>query len=104
MFEKREKTPAFPPTNRTQPSLEAVMALQKMFEEGRLEQLEEASENSEAPPLEVRSPIGRAEAMRHPDAVQSVPWTIGGFFRNLAQKLHLTRKRPIGGRSASGNG
>jgi hypothetical protein len=39
-----------------------------------------------------------------PNAVQSVPGGIGGFFRNLAQKLRLTgRKQPIGGKSASGH-
>jgi hypothetical protein len=105
MFEKPEKTPAFPQKNCSRPSLEAVMALQKMFEEGRLEELHEASESAEAPPLEVRSPLTRGKPERSfDDGAQG--WTVRGFFRNLAESLELIprRKQPIGGRSASGNG
>ena len=104
MFEKREKTPISNPKNGSQPSLEAAMALQKMFEEGRLEQLDDTGEN-QASQAEVLSPVDRLESVRPSDATQSVPGSIGGFFRNLARKLHLSgRKRPIGGKSVSGNG
>ena len=103
MFEKREKTPISNARNGAQPSLEAAMALQKMFEEGLIERLDDAGENL-ASQVEVRPPVDRIESLRQ-DAVQSVPGRIGGFFRNLAQKLGLTsRKQPIGGKSATGNG
>ncbi len=104
MFEKREKTPVSNPRNGLQPSLEAAMALQKMFEEGLLEQLDDTGENL-ASQVEVLPPVDRIESVRPSDTAQSVPGSIGGFFRNLAQKLHLTgRKQPIGGKSVSGNG
>ncbi len=104
MFEKREKTPISDPKNGSQPSLEAAMALQKMFDEGLLEQLDEAGENP-ASQAEVHPPVARVESGCPSDAAESVPGSVGGFFRNLAQKLHLTgRKHPIGGKSASGNG
>ena len=108
MFEKREKTPTSNARNGSQPSLEAAMALQKMFEEGRFEQvlgqLDDAGENL-ASPVEVSPPVNHVESVHPSDAPQSVPGSIGGFFRNLAQKLHLSgRKRPIGGKSVGGNG
>ena len=104
MFEKREKTPVSNPKNGSQPSLETAMALQKMFEEGRFEQLDDAGENL-ASEAEVCAPVERVESVRPADAAQSAPGSIGGFFRNLAHKLRLSgRKRPIGGKSVSGNG
>lgn len=104
MFEKREKTPISNASNGSQPSLEAAMALQKMFEEGLLEQMDDAGENLTSQ-TEVCAPVERLESVRPSDGTQSVPGSVGGFFRNLAQKLHLTgRKHPIGGKSVSGNG
>jgi len=102
MFEKREKTPMSPTENRTQPSLEAVMALQRMFEEGRLEQLAKASESNDDTP-EVQ--LARAETVRPSDAAPSDPGILGRFFLNLARKLGLTEpKQPADGKSASRNG
>jgi hypothetical protein len=103
MFEKREKTSEFQPKNGARPSLEAIMALQKMLEDGLLDQL---NESDEAPPLEVRPSIDRAGSTRQADAVQNTPGTIRCFFRDLAHRLSLAlgRKKPIGGKSARGSG
>jgi hypothetical protein len=105
MFEKREKTSEFQPKDGARPSLEAIMALQKMLEDGRLDQLDETDE---APPLEVRPSMDsdRAGRTRQADAVQSAPRMIGRFFSDLAHRLSLAlgRKKPIGGKSARGSG
>jgi len=103
MSENREKMPEFRPGNCARPSLEAVMALQKMLEDGLLDQLDESNE---APPPEVRPAMDRARRTRLADAVQDASRAIRCFFRNLAHKFHWTpgRKEPIGGKSASGNG
>lgn len=53
MFEAHEKIPESRPRDCTRPSLEAVMALQKMLEDGLLDQLDDSDE---APPLEARPP------------------------------------------------
>jgi hypothetical protein len=103
MFEKREKTPEIPP-NCARPSLEAVMALQKMLEDGLLDQLEQTHE---APALEARSSVDGADDHTRrtwqAGTVQNTSWTVGRFFRDLAHKLYY-RKKPIGGKSASGSG
>jgi hypothetical protein len=103
MFEKREKTLELHPKAGAQPSLEAIMALQKMLEDGLLDQLNEANE---APPPEVRPSMDRAGRTRPAAAVQSAPGTIRCFFRDLAHRLcsALGRKKPIGGKSARGSG
>ncbi len=103
MFQKRENTPARPPDRVARPSLEAVMALQKMLAEGRLDQLNDTVET--APPPEVSPRINRAEEVRPGAEGRSVAGGIGRFFRDLVGKLLLGRgsKKPIGGRSASGN-
>ena len=103
MLEKREKTSEFQPKNGARPSLEAIMALQKMLEDGLLDQL---NETDEAPPLEVRPSIDRAGRTRQADAVQNTPGTIRCFLRDLAHRLSLAlgRKKPIGGKSARGSG
>jgi hypothetical protein len=104
MFEKREKTPEFHPKD-CPPSLEAIMALQKMLEDGLLDQLDESNE---APPLAVRPSVDsdRAGRTRPSNAVQNAPRTLRCFFRDLARKLYLAlgRKKPIGGKSARGSG
>ncbi len=103
MFEKRKKTFESPPNNGIQPSLEAVMALQKMLEDGLLDRLDEIDE---PPPPEVHPSIDRAGRTRQADAVQNAPRTIRCFFRDLALRLYLMlgRKKPLGGKSARGSG
>jgi hypothetical protein len=80
------------------------MALQKMLAEGLLDQLNDTAET--APQPEVSPAINRAEEVRPAAKGRSVPGGIGQFFRDLLGKLRLGRgsKKPIGGRSASGNG
>jgi hypothetical protein len=57
MFEKREEVPEFHPKDCAQPSLEAIMALQKMLEDGLLDHLDEIPET---PPSVVHPAIDRA--------------------------------------------
>jgi hypothetical protein len=105
MFEKREKMPEFHPKDCARPSLEAIMALQKMLEDGLLDQLDETNE---APPIEVRPSMDRAGRPLQVEVVESASAfrTVRCFFRDLAHKLCLAfgRKKPIGGKSASGSG
>jgi hypothetical protein len=78
------------------------MALQKMLEDGLLDQL---GESNVAPPPVVPPLIDRAGRARQADAGQTAPWTLRYFFRDLAHKLHLMlrHKKTIGGRSARGS-
>ena len=103
MFEKRENMPELHPKDRAQPSLEAIMALQKMLEDGLLDQLDETNE---ALPLEVRPAMDRAGRTRQAESVENASRTVRCFFRDLAHKLCLAfgRNKPIGGKSASGSG
>ncbi len=102
MFEKRKKMPAFHPKDGARPSLEAIMALQKMLEGGLLDQLDE----NEAPPPVVLPLIERAGRARPPDAGQTAPWTLRDFFREVACKLRLMlrHKKPIGGSARGSSG
>ncbi len=103
MFEKREELPEFHPKDCPRPSLEAIMALQKMLEDGLLDHLDEIPET---PPPVTSSAIDRAARTRLDNADQSVFQTVRCFIRDLACKLHLmpARKKPTGGRSAHGIG
>ncbi len=103
MFEEREEVPEFNPKNCPQPSLEAIMALQKMLEDGLLDHQDEIPET---PPPVVLPAIDRAARARLDNAEQSVFQTVRCFIRDLAHKLHLmpARKKPTGGRSARGIG
>jgi hypothetical protein len=103
MFEKREEVPEFHPKGCAQPSLEAIMALQKMLEDGLLDHLDEIPET---PPPVVLPAIDRAARARLDNADQSVFQTVRCFIRDLAYKLHLmpARKKPTGGKSAHGIG
>jgi len=100
MFEAHEKIPESRPGDRTRPSLEAVMALQKMLEDGLLDQLDDSNE---APPLEARPPVDRPGLTRLADANRSVFQAVCCFFRDLAHRLYFkpVRKKPTGGKSAS---
>jgi hypothetical protein len=103
MFEKREEVPEFHPKDCAQPSLEAIMALQKMLEDGLLDQLDEIPET---PPSVVHPAIDRAARARLDNADRSIFQTVCCFIRDLAYKLHLVpaRKKPTGGKSAHGIG
>lgn len=105
MFEKREKMPEFHPKDCARPSLEAIMALQKMLEDGLLDQLDETNE---VQPLELRPSMDRAGRTRQAEVVEgaSAFRSVHCFFRDLAHKLCLAfgRKKPIGGKSASRSG
>jgi len=104
MFEKHEKTPEFGPKDGPRPSLEAIMALQKMLEDGLLDQVAEAVET---PALELQPSMDRADERagntRQAGAAQNTSWSVGRFFRDLVHKL-FDRKRSIGGKSATGSG
>jgi len=105
MFEKPERIPEFHPKDGARPSLEAIMALQKMLEDGLLDQ---SDETNEPQPLEVRPSMDRAGRTRQVEVVESASAfrTVHCFFRDLAHKLCLIfgRKKPVGGKSASGSG
>jgi hypothetical protein len=102
MFEKREEVPEFS-KNCSPPSLEAIMALQKMLEDGLLDHLDKIPETPRPVVLPV---IDRAARARLDNADQSVFQTVRCFFRDLAYKLHImpARKKPTGGKSARGIG
>jgi hypothetical protein len=103
MFEKREEVPEFHPKDCAQPSLEAIMALQKMLEDGLLDHLDEIPE---APPPVVLPVIDRVGRARLDNTDQSIFQTVRCVIRDLAYKLHLmpARKKPTGGKSARGIG
>ena len=84
MFEKREKTPTSNARNGSQPSLETAMALQKMFEEGRFEQLDDAGENLASEP---KSP--RRSTTSNPCAPRTPPKAFRGVsvdFSEISRK------------------
>lgn len=103
MFEKREELPEFHLKDCAQPSLEAIMALQKMLEDGLLDHLDEIPEASQPVVLPA---IDRAGHAHLDTADQSIFQTVRCFIRDLAYKLHLmpARKKPTGGKSAHGIG
>jgi hypothetical protein len=103
MPQEQKKTREFYTQDSTSLSLETLMALQKMLENGLPPSEEETNPVS---PLEVRVSSGHSRRSPWSDAIQKAFWSVRCFFGDLAYKLYLglVRKKPVDGKSARGSG